>query len=228
MVLLDISRRYTRLESWFYDRFIADAVAETTRGLIDEVVAEVPSDGLILEVGSGGGQLALGLAERGIGLRVIGVDLSGEQVARAGRRVSERSPAVADRVRFQLGSALDLGFPDEHFDAVLSVGSIKHWADQAKGMAELVRVLRPGGLLLVVEVDRGCSLPDARAFVARLNAPWPLGAAALLGFRTYVAGQGLDLDDGRALVADRPLTRTRVERIPGDPTLLICGRKERS
>lgn len=228
MNLPDVTHRYTRLESWFYDRFIAGAVLEMTPPLINELVAEVPADGSILEVGSGGGQLALSLADRAAGIRVTGVDLSNEQVVRATRRVQARPQDVRDRVRFQQGSALDLKFPDEHFDVVLSIGSIKHWPDQAKGMAEMVRVLRPGGFLMVAEVDRGCSLQDAQAFVARVTVPRPLHGSFLLRFRTFVAGQSLDLEDARALVADRPLTGTRVERVPGDPMLLIAGFKERT
>ena len=42
---------------------------------------------------------------------------------------------------------------------------------QSKGLAECVRVLRPGGQLLVVEADRGCRFNDARAFVSRWRLP---------------------------------------------------------
>ncbi|MQY09213.1 class I SAM-dependent methyltransferase [Actinomadura macrotermitis] len=221
MILKDVTARYTPSEAWFYDRFIAGAVLATVSGLIDRLVAGVPADGSVLEVGSGGGRFALRLAERGAGLHVTGVDLSAGQVARAARRA--RAGTVAGRVGFQVGSALETAFPDEHFHAVVSIGSIKHWPDRDKGMAEMARVLRPGGLLLVAEVDRGCALADARAFVARLGLPRPLAEPALWGFRTYIAGQGLDLDEGRALVAGLPLVRAGAERLPGTPLLTISG-----
>jgi hypothetical protein len=47
-----------------------------------------------------------------------------------------------------------------------------------------------------------------------------------MAIRTYVLGQGPDLDDARALIAHRPLTQARVERIPSVPMLIISGIKE--
>jgi hypothetical protein len=47
-----------------------------------------------------------------------------------------------------------------------------------------------------------------------------------MALRTYVLGQGPDLDDARALVAHDRLTQARVERIPSVPMLLISGLKE--
>jgi hypothetical protein len=47
--------------------------------------------------------------------------------------------------------------------------------------------------------------------------PSPLRPLALLLFRTFVAGQGLDLDDGRRLLATLPLRDVEVERVPGSP-----------
>ena len=121
------------------------------------------------------------------------------------------------------GSALDLPFDAGRFDAVLSVASIEHWPDPARGLAECVRVLAPRGRLLVLEVDCGCRLDDARAFVQRTRVPRLLQPLALAGFRTWVAGQGLDLDDARALLSPLPLDDARAERVPYVPVLLLEG-----
>jgi ubiquinone/menaquinone biosynthesis C-methylase UbiE len=175
----------------------------------------------VLEVGCGGGHLAIDGARRRPDLRITGLDLSAEQVARARRRGRD----VAARVGFLEGSALDLPFGDGEFQAAWSVASIKHWPDQRRGLTEMVRVLRPGGALAVVEADRGCRLEDARAFVAHWRVPAPLRPLALMMFRTFVAGQGLDLDDARGHLAALPLDDVRAERMPGAPGLLLAGRK---
>ena len=220
MVLLDVTRRYTRLESWLYDRVIAETVLATTSTLIEGILAAVPPDGSVLDVGCGGGQFVLRLATRAPNLRITGVDLSPDQVKRATARAQHHP-----QVRFEVGSALKLPFPDDHFDAAISIASIKHWPDQSQGVYELIRVLRPGGLLQIAEGDRSCSLADAQAAV-RLAVPRPLRTVALMALRTYVLGQGPDLDDARALVAHRRLTQARVERMPSLPMLLISGIKE--
>lgn len=222
-VAKSITAPYTAVESWVYDRVVAEAVAEMRDALWSELSEGMPQDERILDVGCGGGQIALALARDRAWAEVTGLDLSHDQIERAEQRA--RQAELGGRVRFVQGSALDLPFPDEAFDAVLSVASIKHWPDQARGLAECVRVLAPGGKLVVVEADRGCRLEDAAAFVARFRIPRLLRPLALAAFRTWVAGQSLDLEEARALMAAHSFAEHRVERIDGTPGLLLLGVK---
>lgn len=219
-VLVANTLPYRASEAWLYDTVIAPAVVDLRRGLEEHIVQLRPG-ARVLEVGSGGGQLAVDLATRRRDLTITGVDLSAAQVARAMRRAEKAG--VGDRVQFVQGDALALPVDDAAFDAVVSVASIKHWPDPARGLAECARALRPGGTLVVVEADRGCRLEDARAFVARWRMPAPVRPLGLVLFRTFVAGQGLDLDDGRRLLAALPLRETSVERIDGTPGVLFRG-----
>ena len=218
-VLLDPTARYGALESYVYDRCIAPAVMDLADRVEERLLGRLPSGARLLEVGSGGGQLAVRFAGRRPDLDITGVDLSPDQVARA----TERTRDLSDRVRFVEGSALALPFAAESFDAVLSVASIKHWPDPAQGVAECARVLRPGGLLAILEADRGCTLRDARAFVGRWRIPSLLRGPALMAFRTFVAGNALDLEDARALVAALGPGEWAAERIEGTPGLLLFG-----
>lgn len=222
-VAKSITAPYTAVESWVYDRVVAEAVAEMRDALWSELSEGLPQDERILDVGCGGGQIALALARDRAWAEVTGLDLSHDQIERAEQRA--RQAKLDGRVRFVQGSALDLPFPDEAFDAVLSVASIKHWPDQARGLAECVHVLAPGGKLVVVEADRGCRLEDAAAFVERFRIPRLLRPLALAAFRTWVAGQSLDLEEARALMDAHPFAERRVERIDGTPGLLLLGVK---
>lgn len=218
-VLTATTLPYRASEAWIYDTVIAPAVSELRAGAQADFVVGLPAGARVLEVGSGGGQLAVDLAGLRPDVTITGVDLSPAQVARARRRAAGHG----ERVRFVAGSALALPVDDAGFDAVVSVASIKHWPDPAQGLRECVRALRPGGRLLIVEVDRGCQLDDARRFVARWRLPPPLRPLALVLFRTFVAGQALDLDDGRRLLAALPLADTVVERLAGTPALRLGG-----
>jgi len=218
-VLLDPTARYGAVESFVYDRFIAPAVIDMADRVESKLIGRLPSGARVLEVGCGGGQLAVRLAGRRTDLSITGLDLSPEQVARA----TERARPVADRVRFVEGSALSLPFDDGSFDAVISVASIKHWPDPARGLSECARVLRAGGALAVIEADRGCTMRDAQDFVGRWRIPALLRPAALVGFRTFVAGNAFDLDDVRAFVAALGPGEWAVERIGGTPGLLLSG-----
>lgn len=221
MVLADIAAPYSSVESFIYDRVIAPAVLAMGERIAGELAGQIADDAQVLDVGCGGGHLALDIAARRAGARVTGLDLSAEQVARAAARAKARGLAV----QFVQGSALDLPFDSGSFDVVTSVASIKHWPDQARGLRECVRVLRAGGRLVVFEADRGCRLGDAQDFVRRWALPRPLRLPALAAFRTWVAGQAIDLDDARELVGGLSLEATEVRRVPGTPALMLAGSK---
>lgn len=220
-VLIANTLPYRASEAWIYDTVIAPAVADLRRGVEDSFVHQLPPGARVLEVGSGGGQLAVDLATRRRDVTLTGVDLSDAQVARATRRAQQAG--VGDRAQFTQGNALELPVDDAAFDAVVSIGSIKHWPDPARGLAECTRALRKGGRLVIVEVDRGCLLDDARSFVARWRMPASMRPLGLVLFRTFVAGQGLDLDDGRRLLGALPLADVSIERVAGTPGVLFRG-----
>lgn len=63
----------------------------------------------------------------------------------------ERSRLLVPTADVRLGSAEELPFPDSSFTAVLSIATFHHWSNQEGGLAELARVLTPGGRALIVE-----------------------------------------------------------------------------
>lgn len=222
-VIEDISAPYSAAESWLYDRIIAPAVLAMGEHIASELASGVRDDARLLDVGCGGGQLVVDLLRRRPSARAVGLDLSAEQIGRAVRRA--REAGLGGRVRFVRGSALELPFEDEAFDVVISVASIKHWPDRALGLSECIRVLEPGGSLLVLEADRGCRLEDATAFVRKWRIPAPFRPVALALFRTWVAGQAIDLEEARELLEDSELFDRQARRLDGTPALMLRGRK---
>ena len=90
----------------------------------------------VLEVGCGQGHLTVRLAERGID--VVGIDANAS------------APEVSGSDRVMYMKAEDLEFPDEEFDAIVSVHAIEHIPPLEQAMAEMARVLKPGGQALFV------------------------------------------------------------------------------
>ena len=114
----------------FYARVASDSAAAYPRGTL-------------LEIGSGPGRLAVRLGREVPNLAVIGVDISDEMVERAARRAA--GAGLLERVRFEVGDVGALPFADGEFDGVVSTLSLHHWPDPVKGLAEIHRVLKPGG-----------------------------------------------------------------------------------
>jgi ubiquinone/menaquinone biosynthesis C-methylase UbiE len=128
-------------------------------------------------------------------------------------------------VGIDIGSALQLPYADNTFDAVMSIASIKHWPDWEQGLREMLRVLRTGGQIYVAEADRGCRLDEARCFLAALPVPSPLRKLLFPFFRTYVLGQGWGLHEARELLESLSLREGRIDCIPNLPILALAGTK---
>jgi ubiquinone/menaquinone biosynthesis C-methylase UbiE len=121
-----------------YDR-ASDLQFEGGQRLVERLALE--KGARVLDVGCGTGRLAHWIAERvGIIGAVTGIDPLEERIHVARSR--------GGTVRFEVGQAEDLGaFEDASFDAVC-MSSVLHWvSDKAKALAEVRRVLRPGGRL---------------------------------------------------------------------------------
>ena len=101
-------------------------------------------DVLDIACGEGFGAALLGTAARS----VVGVDIAAEAVAHAAARYGR------DRLRFVEGSVTAVPLPDASVDVVVSFETIEHVAEHDAMLAELRRVLRPGGVLLISTPDK--------------------------------------------------------------------------
>lgn len=120
----------------------SDFVHEMVRwGRLDQL----PSGTTVLDVGCGIGGSSRMLA-REYGFAVTGVTISPQQVRRA-----QELTAPEVNARFQVDDALALSFPDDSFDVVWSVEAGPHMPDKAQFARELMRVLKPGGILVVAD-----------------------------------------------------------------------------
>ncbi|HEY7771409.1 class I SAM-dependent methyltransferase [Longimicrobium sp.] len=110
-----------------------------------------PTLGRVLDVGCGTGNLAPALAEWGASVDAyVGVDLSPGMVRMAAPKLGVGGWPGA----VVAGSALALPIATASFDTALCASNLHYWPDAHVGLAELRRVLRPGGRLLLVDWDR--------------------------------------------------------------------------
>lgn len=130
-----------RVGARLMSRMNADAAA----AVVDEL--DVAPTDAVLEVGFGPGIGVERAAQAAADGFVAGVDYSEMMVERATRR--NEAAIEEGRVDLRYGSATDLPFEDASFDAAFSVNSLHVWPDQRAGLAELFRVLKPGGTVAI-------------------------------------------------------------------------------
>jgi demethylmenaquinone methyltransferase/2-methoxy-6-polyprenyl-1,4-benzoquinol methylase len=95
-----------------------------------------------LDVATGTGDLAIALRERGA--EVVGVDFA--------EKMLEIARQKAPDIQFRAGNALALDFPDNEFDAATVGFGARNFDDLDRGIAEMARVVRPGGRVVILEI----------------------------------------------------------------------------
>ncbi len=128
----------TVLFSGFYDLVARDA-------------ASLAPLGSILEVGAGPGRLMDRIARRAPLAKIVATDVDPRMVALARARL-ERFDGDHARLRAEEADVQSLPYPDRSFDLVVSTLSMHHWPDAVAGLAEIHRVLRPGGTAVVYDL----------------------------------------------------------------------------
>ncbi len=103
-----------------------------------------------LDIGCGTGDVALAILRQTPAARVTGIDPSTGMLALAVAKA--RRAGLADRVVYQDGDATTLPFPDASFDGIVCAFCLRNIADRRAALAEMRRVLRPGGTLSILEL----------------------------------------------------------------------------
>jgi len=142
-----------------YDAMDHSAV---NRVFVADFLAVWPGELPILDVGTGTAQIPIALCQAATQARVVAVDLA-EHMLRIGRQ-NVAQAGYADRIELRLCDAKGLPFPNAAFGAVISNSIIHHIPEPSAVLAEMVRVLRPGGVLFVRDLLR----PDDEATLQRL------------------------------------------------------------
>lgn len=145
----------------------------------------------VLEVGFGGGGLIAMMLDAGAA-QVTGVDVSEAALARARRRFGKEAEIVH-------ASAEALPFADSAFDAAVSLNSLYFWPDVPGAFAELARVVRPGGRLVIGFEPAGelRKWPGHRFGFKLFEAEEVAGLASAAGF------EALRFSEGRGRKPDR-------------------------
>ena len=187
-----------------YSRFYDFEVLRTSReayGQVGRMISEaLKPDMDVLEVATGTGLIALSIA--GAAHSVTATDFSDKMIATAKRK---RAPA---NVTFAVEDATELTFPDASFDAAIISNALHIMPHPTKALAEIRRVLRPGGLLFAPTFSHGHIGQSRWNFNARL--------LKLIGFEShskwtpeqfvaFVNANGFSVDRWQVLKAAFPL-----------------------
>ncbi|HWI22744.1 MAG TPA: class I SAM-dependent methyltransferase [Baekduia sp.] len=143
-------------------------------------LADVHPGDRVLDVATGTGDLAFELAPRvAPGGAVVGSDFSEEMLVRARRKLDSRrnaseGPVPLSNVHFEWADVLSLPYADNEFDAATVGFGARNYGDLEKGIAEMTRVIKPGGRVVILEITTPTKEPLATFYKAWFDRAVPI------------------------------------------------------
>ncbi len=134
---IDANQRFERWSDSYERSYMQWLIFDRVHRAVLNAVPAGWQPGAILDIGCGTGRLLRKVGRRWPKARLVGVDLAEGMIAQA--------RTAMPKGEFYVASAESLPLPDASVDLVLSTMSFHHWQDQAQGVREVARVLRPGG-----------------------------------------------------------------------------------
>lgn len=145
--------------------------------------AEKARPGYVADLATGTGDVALALARRMPQAHVTGLDLSEGMLAKA----REKAAARGATIDFRQADCLATGLPDNSFDLVTIAYGVRNFADIAAGYREMNRLLRPGGMLAVLELSTPAAVWVKPFYKLYTRAIIPLAGSIVAGDRSAYA-----------------------------------------
>ena len=149
-----IRRMFGQIAPWydFLNHLLSLNIDRSWRSKTARMVPAIPGNGPVLDLCTGTGDLALTYSKASVDQTIVGADFCHEMLVRAAEKA--KGKGVADRVQFVEADAQELPFPDDQFQIVSVAFGLRNITDPDRGLAEMVRVARPGGKVAVLEFSR--------------------------------------------------------------------------
>jgi ubiquinone/menaquinone biosynthesis C-methylase UbiE len=213
----EVRKRFTETAETFRAYSVRERGAEANH-VAECVTAGLPDTSALLavDVACGPGTLTFPLAAR-VG-RVIGIDITPAMIETARREAARKG---LQNIEFILGDASSLPLADASADIVTCGNSVHHIPEPARVLAEMVRILRPGGRLAILDLILiDCPNPAANNAIERVRDPSHTTKLTAAQFRALYQAAGL-----RVLTEEVSERRYDFDewmrtagRLPGDPS----------
>jgi ubiquinone/menaquinone biosynthesis C-methylase UbiE len=161
-----------------------------------EVAKQIQDGYSILEVAPGPGYLAIELAKLGK-FRIIGLDISKDFVNIAQRNAKESGVEV----EFRQGSVDDIPFSDNMFNFIICTAAFKNFREPFKALNQMYRVLRSGGVALIIDMNRNASNQQIEDYTKNMGAKGPYKLFMKLIFKYFLRNGAYTKDEFTNLIS---------------------------
>ena len=191
----------------WYDRTTRKDMPEF-KTLAVRIAGILPPSAQVLEIAPGPGFLSIELARRGLQVRAFDISKTFVEIARRNAAREGVSP------QFEQGNAAALPVADSSVDFVVCRAAFKNFTEPVKALAEMRRVLRPGGVALLIDMRRDTSLSEIKRYVDGLGVSRLNRWFMMLVFRNMLIKRAYLLEEIRRMALEAGWTEPRMETAP--------------
>lgn len=150
--------------AWRYDflnHFLSFGADRLWRKKAIRLIGKTHKPAYILDVATGTGDLAIAALKLNP-LKVTGIDIS-EQMLEIGRQKILKK-GLSDKIELVKGDSEKIGFDDDSFDVAIVAFGVRNFADPLRGLKEMRRVIKPSGMIMVLEFSKPSSFPFRQVY----------------------------------------------------------------
>lgn len=171
-----------------------------------QLAPKIPAGGSVLEIAPGPGYFCIELAKLG-DFRITGLDISRSFVEIARKNAAE----AGLKIDFRLGNASAMPFDDGAFDFTFCQAAFKNFSEPVKAIAEMYRVLRPNGVVVIVDLRRDASPAEIEGEVKGMGLGRLNEALTRWTFKQMLLKSAYSMADMEAMIYRTPFGAGRIE-----------------
>lgn len=142
------------------NRVISMGIDVKWRNKVVQLVTEKNPE-TILDIATGTGDLVI-LMSKTAAKRIVGLDISPGMLEVGKKKIDKEK--LTDRIEMVLGDSENIQFPDNYFDAITVSFGIRNFENLEKGLSEIYRVLKPGGIFVILETSVPVKFPFKQGY----------------------------------------------------------------
>jgi ubiquinone/menaquinone biosynthesis C-methylase UbiE len=171
-----------------------------------QLVEKIPANGKVLEIAPGPGYFCIELAKLG-NFQITGLDISKSFV-----EIARKNAAQAGlKIDFREGNASAMPFGDNTFDFTFCQAAFKNFSEPVKAIAEMYRVLRPGGLSVISDLRRDAPPEEIEREVKGMGLGRINETLVKLAFDHTLLKSAYSIDEMKTIVSQTPFGKCKID-----------------
>src|SRR6266542_2792194 len=192
------------IASWYAKTTFKDL--KRHKWVAKQLVEKIPSNGKVLEIAPGPGYFCIELAALG-NYQITGLDISKSFVEIARKNAVE----AGRKIDFREGNASAMPFKDNTFDFTFCQAAFKNFSQPVRAIAEMHRVLRPGGLSVIADLRNDASAEEIEREIKGMGLGWFNEVMVRWTFKQMLLKSAYSVDEMRSMISQTPFGKGRID-----------------